>query len=174
MPVVLSDYHRRCILLVALAYLCVSVHGLSYAVSAESLFIDKVAYYESGVSEAAEPGPMPTILNWTASRSRHLAPGGHSRAGTCEAKRRGYGALGRDDIALEIPESLNAGIGAPARLMRIAGPRGSGKLFCSAILGIVRESLDGRPLLFLLALTYCWTRGIRLLILPLRPMLRSA
>lgn len=76
MPVVLSDLHRRCILLVALAYLCVSVHGLSYAVSAESLFIDKVAYYESGVSEAAEPGPMPTILNWTASRSRHLAPGG--------------------------------------------------------------------------------------------------
>lgn len=60
--------------------------------------------------------------------------------------------MGRDDIALEFTESLNAGIGAPARLMRIAGPRGSGKkLFCSAILEIVRESLDGRPLLFLLA-----------------------
>lgn len=76
MPVVLSDHHRRCILLVALAYLCVLLHGPSYAVSAESLFIDKVTYYESGVSEAAEPGPMPTIWNWTASRSRHLAPGG--------------------------------------------------------------------------------------------------
>ena len=59
--------------------------------------------------------------------------------------------IGRDDIALEFTESLNAGIGAPARLMRIAGPRGSGKLFCSAILEIVRESLVGRPLLFLLA-----------------------
>ena len=76
MPVVLSDHHRRCILLVALAYLCVLLHGPSYAVSAESLFIDKVTYYESGVSEAVEPGPMPTIWNWTASRSRHLAPGG--------------------------------------------------------------------------------------------------
>ena len=76
MSVVLSDHHRRCILLVALAYLCVLLHGPSYAVSAESLFIDKVTYYESGVSEAVEPGPMPTIWNWTASRSRHLAPGG--------------------------------------------------------------------------------------------------
>ena len=76
MPVVLLDLHRRCILLVALAYLCVLLHVPSYAVSAESLFIDKVTYYESGVSEAVEPGPMPTILNWTASRSRHLAPGG--------------------------------------------------------------------------------------------------
>lgn len=76
MPVVLLDHHRRCILLVALAYLCVLLHGPSYAVSAESLFIDKVTYDESGVSEAAEPGPMPTIWNWTASRSRHLAPGG--------------------------------------------------------------------------------------------------
>ena len=76
MPVILSDHHRRCILLVALAYLCVLLHGPSYAVSAESLFIDKVTYYESGVSEAAEPGPMPTIWNWTASRSRHLASGG--------------------------------------------------------------------------------------------------
>ena len=76
MPVVLSDLHRRCILLVALAYLCVLLHGPSYAVSAESLFIDKATYYESGVSEAVEPGPMPTIWNWTASRSRHLAPGG--------------------------------------------------------------------------------------------------
>ena len=76
MPVVLLDHHRRCILLVALAYLCVLLHGPSYAVSAESLFIDKVTYYESGVSEAVEPGPMPTIWNWTASRSRHLAPGG--------------------------------------------------------------------------------------------------
>ena len=75
MPVVLSDHHRRCILLVALAYLCVLLHGPSYAVSAESLFIDKVTYYESGVLEAAEPGPMPTIWNWTASRSRHLASG---------------------------------------------------------------------------------------------------
>ena len=75
MPVVLLDLHRRCILLVALAYLCVLLHGPSYAVSAESLFIDKVTYYESGVSEAVEPGPMPTILNWTASQSRHLAPG---------------------------------------------------------------------------------------------------
>lgn len=78
MPVVLSDLHRRCILLVALAYLCVLLHGPSYAVSAESLFIDKVTYYESGVSEAVEPGPMPTIWNWTASRSRHLAPGGRA------------------------------------------------------------------------------------------------
>ena len=76
MPVVLSDHHRRCILLVALAYLCVLLHGPSYAVSAESLFIDKVTYYEPGVSEAAEPGPMPTIWNWTAPRSRHLTPGG--------------------------------------------------------------------------------------------------
>ena len=76
MPVVLLELHRRCILLVALAYLCVLLHGPSYAVSAESLFIDKVTYYESGVSEAVEPGPMPTILNWTASQSRHLAPGG--------------------------------------------------------------------------------------------------
>ena len=63
MPVVLLGHHRRCILLVALAYLCVLLHGPSYAVSAESLFIDKVTYYESGVSEASEPGPMPTILN---------------------------------------------------------------------------------------------------------------
>lgn len=53
--------------------LCVLLHGPSYAVSAESLFTDKVTYYESGVSEAAEPEPMPTIWNWTASRSRHLA-----------------------------------------------------------------------------------------------------
>lgn len=64
-------------------------------------------------------------------------PGGQSRADACEAKRRGYGALGRDDIVLEFTESLNSGIGASARLMRIAGPRGSGKLFCSATLGIV-------------------------------------
>lgn len=35
--------------------------------------------------------------------------------------------IGRDDIALEFTESLRAGVGAPARLMRIAGPRGSGK-----------------------------------------------
>ena len=35
--------------------------------------------------------------------------------------------IGRDDIALEFTESLNSGIGAPARLMRVAGPRGSGK-----------------------------------------------
>ena len=34
--------------------------------------------------------------------------------------------IGRDDIALEFTESLNAGIGAPARLMRIAGLEGSG------------------------------------------------
>lgn len=128
MPVVLLNHHRRCILLFALASLCVLLHGPSYAVSAESLFIDKATYCESGVSEAAEPGPMPTIGNWTASRSRYLAPGGgQSRADTCEAKRSGCGALGRDDIALEFTESLNAGIGAPARLMRIAGPRGSGK-----------------------------------------------
>lgn len=80
MPVVLLGHHRRCILLVALAYLCVLLHGPSYAVSAESLFIDKVTYYESGVSEAVEPGPMPTILNWTASQSRHLAPGGRTTA----------------------------------------------------------------------------------------------
>lgn len=109
---------------------------------AESLFTDKATYYESGVSEAAEPEPMLTIWNWTASRSRHLAPGGgHSRAGTCEAKRRGYGALGRDDIALEITESLNAGIGAPARLMRIAGPRGSGK---TVLLCDLRDRARGR------------------------------
>lgn len=76
MPVVLLDHHRRCVLPVALAYLCVLLHGPSYAVSAESLFIHKVTYYEPGVSEAAEPGPMPTIWNWTASRSRRLAPGG--------------------------------------------------------------------------------------------------
>ena len=80
MPVVLSDHHRRCILLVALAYLCVLLHGPSYAVSAESLFIDKATYCESGVSEAVEPGSMPTIWNWTASRSRHLAPGGRASA----------------------------------------------------------------------------------------------
>ena len=73
---------------------------------------------------------MPTIWNWTASRSRHLVPGGgQSRTDACEAKRRGYGALGRDDIALEFTESLNSGIGAPARLMRIAGQRGSGNCF---------------------------------------------
>lgn len=35
--------------------------------------------------------------------------------------------IGRDDIALEFSESLKAGVGAPARLMRITGPRGSGK-----------------------------------------------
>lgn len=35
--------------------------------------------------------------------------------------------IGRDGIALEFTESLRAGVGAPARLMRIAGPRGSGK-----------------------------------------------
>ena len=35
--------------------------------------------------------------------------------------------IGRDDIALEFTESLNSGIGAPARLIRVAGPRGSGK-----------------------------------------------
>lgn len=56
-------------------------------------------------------------------------PGGQSRTDACEAKRRGYGALGRDDIALEFTESLNSGIGAPARLMRIAGQRGSGNCF---------------------------------------------
>lgn len=65
--------------------------------------------------------------------------------------------IGRDDIALEFTESLNSGIGAPARLMRVAGPRGSGKLFCSVILEIVHESLAGRRLLFLLVPTYCWT-----------------
>lgn len=57
------------------------------------------------------------------------ARGGQSRTDACEAKRRGYGALGRDDIALEFTESLNSGIGAPARLMRIAGQRGSGNCF---------------------------------------------
>ena len=86
MPVVLLDHHRRCVLPVALAYLCVLLHGLSYAVSAESLFIHKVTYYEPGVSEAAEPGPMPTIWNWTASRSRRLAPGG--RRATAPSLRR--------------------------------------------------------------------------------------
>ena len=35
--------------------------------------------------------------------------------------------IGRDDIALEFSEGLRAGVGAPARLMRITGPRGSGK-----------------------------------------------
>lgn len=35
--------------------------------------------------------------------------------------------IGRDDIALKFSEGLRAGVGAPARLMRITGPRGSGK-----------------------------------------------
>lgn len=35
--------------------------------------------------------------------------------------------IGRDDLALEFVEGLSAGVGAPARLMRIVGPRGSGK-----------------------------------------------
>ena len=35
--------------------------------------------------------------------------------------------IGRDNIALEFSEGLCAGVGAPARLMRITGPRGSGK-----------------------------------------------
>ena len=35
--------------------------------------------------------------------------------------------IGRDDLVLEFIEGLNAGVGAPARLMRITGPRGSGK-----------------------------------------------
>lgn len=35
--------------------------------------------------------------------------------------------IGRDDLVLEFVEGLNAGVGAPARLMRITGPRGSGK-----------------------------------------------
>lgn len=35
--------------------------------------------------------------------------------------------IGRDGVALEFSEGLHAGVGAPARLMRITGPRGSGK-----------------------------------------------
>lgn len=35
--------------------------------------------------------------------------------------------IGRDDISLEFVEGLVSGVGAPARLMRITGPRGSGK-----------------------------------------------
>lgn len=35
--------------------------------------------------------------------------------------------IGRDEIVLEFSEGLRAGVGAPARLMRITGPRGSGK-----------------------------------------------
>lgn len=35
--------------------------------------------------------------------------------------------IGRDGVALEFSEGLQAGVGAPARLMRITGPRGSGK-----------------------------------------------
>lgn len=35
--------------------------------------------------------------------------------------------IGRDDISLEFVEGLMSGVGAPARLMRITGPRGSGK-----------------------------------------------
>lgn len=35
--------------------------------------------------------------------------------------------IGRDEIVLEFSEGLRTGVGAPARLMRITGPRGSGK-----------------------------------------------
>lgn len=35
--------------------------------------------------------------------------------------------IGREDVLFDFEESLLAGVGAPARLMRIAGPRGSGK-----------------------------------------------
>lgn len=35
--------------------------------------------------------------------------------------------IGRDEVALEFSEGLRSGVGAPARLMRITGPRGSGK-----------------------------------------------
>ena len=44
--------------------------------------------------------------------------------------------IGRDDISLEFVEGLMSGVGAPARLMRITGPRGSGKtvLLCDPLL----------------------------------------
>lgn len=35
--------------------------------------------------------------------------------------------IGRDDVILEFENGLAEGVGAPARLMRISGPRGSGK-----------------------------------------------
>lgn len=35
--------------------------------------------------------------------------------------------IGRDDVLYDFEESLLAGVGSPARLMRITGPRGSGK-----------------------------------------------
>lgn len=35
--------------------------------------------------------------------------------------------IGREDVLYDFEESLLAGVGAPGRLMRITGPRGSGK-----------------------------------------------
>ena len=35
--------------------------------------------------------------------------------------------IGRDDVVLAFEEGLDNGCGAPGRLMRISGPRGSGK-----------------------------------------------
>lgn len=51
MSVVLLNHRRRCILFVAVACLCVLLGGLSGAVGAERLFLEKATYYESGVSE---------------------------------------------------------------------------------------------------------------------------
>ncbi len=48
--------------------------------------------------------------------------------------------IGRDDLVLEFIEGLNAGVGAPARLMRITGPRGSGK---TVLLCDLRDKAEG-------------------------------
>lgn len=69
--------------------------------------------------------------------------------------------IGRDDISLEFVEGLVSGVGAPARLMRITGPRGSGKRFFFAICATERLNWVGRPLLFRLVRVYrtiLWSR----------------
>ena len=39
--------------------------------------------------------------------------------------------IGRDKVIRDFSNGLREGVGAPARLMRITGPRGSGKPFFS-------------------------------------------
>lgn len=48
--------------------------------------------------------------------------------------------IGRDDILEDFREGLESGVGAPARLMRITGPRGSGKTVLLTELGNIARN----------------------------------
>lgn len=52
--------------------------------------------------------------------------------------------IGRDNVVLEFEQGLSEGVGAPGRLMRVTGPRGSGKTVLLADLAARAESLGWR------------------------------